>query len=160
MYNSPTTIPQIKRQIPHELNMAMLNINSRAEPSHILRNIVAKDNRSHRRLSRPALPHQQHLPLLLPPIHDVALRRVATIDPRPRYPSYSKVLLLLHRDQIVSELSIPYFSAWRTQLTLVNCEKGRYHRRPSFEDKKVGRFFVLKRKLLADDVEKHIRINR
>ena len=67
----PPAIPQIQRQIPHELDMAVFHVNRGPQPPHILGDVVAEDNRPHRRLARAALPHQQHLSLLLARVHRV-----------------------------------------------------------------------------------------
>ena len=44
---SPSAVPKIEHQIPHEPNVTMLNINRSPQSSYILSHIVAKDDRSH-----------------------------------------------------------------------------------------------------------------
>ena len=47
----------------------MLDVDSGAQPSNILCDKVAKNDRAHRRFSRPALPHQQDFLLSFSGIH-------------------------------------------------------------------------------------------
>ena len=49
--------------------MAVLYVDCRTEPANILGDIIAEDDRAHRRLARAALAHQQHLSLLLASVH-------------------------------------------------------------------------------------------
>lgn len=63
--DSPSAVPEIEHQVAHELDVAVLHVNRRAQPPHVLCDIVAEDNGAHRRLARAALAHEQHLALLL-----------------------------------------------------------------------------------------------
>jgi len=62
----PSAVPEVQHQIAHELDIAVLHVDGRAKASHVLCDIVAEDDASHRRLAGAALAHQQHLALLLP----------------------------------------------------------------------------------------------
>lgn len=64
--NIPSAVPEIQHQVPHELDIAMLDIDRSAQSAHILGYVVAEDDAAHGRLPRAALPHEQHLALLLP----------------------------------------------------------------------------------------------
>jgi hypothetical protein len=63
--NIPSTVPEIEHQVTHELDVAVLDIDCGTQPAYVLGDVVAKDDASHRRLSCPALSHQEHLALLL-----------------------------------------------------------------------------------------------
>lgn len=71
---SPSTVPQVQRQVPHELDMTVLHINRSAQSADIFGDVVAEDDGAHGRLSRPALPHQEDLSLLLADVHGDVLR--------------------------------------------------------------------------------------
>lgn len=62
----PATIPEIQHQVPHELDIAVLDVDGRAQPPHILGHVVAEDDTPHGRLASAGFAHQQHLALLLP----------------------------------------------------------------------------------------------
>jgi len=62
---APSTVPKIEHQIAHEANITVFNINRRSEPSDIFCDIVAEDNRSHRRLACARSAHKQNFALLL-----------------------------------------------------------------------------------------------
>lgn len=74
----PSTVPQVKSQVTHELDMAVLHIDSSTEAAHILSDVVAKYNGAHRRFSRATLAHQEHLSLLLACVH-IADRLVVVV---------------------------------------------------------------------------------
>lgn len=40
----PSAIPKVKREVPHELDMTMLDINGGTQASDILGHVVAEDN--------------------------------------------------------------------------------------------------------------------
>ena len=65
MVGSPSTVPEIEHQVSHELDIAVLDVDCRAQPTDVFGDIVAKHDASHRRLASPALAHQQHLALFL-----------------------------------------------------------------------------------------------
>ena len=61
----PSAIPEIQHEVPHELDVAVLDVDSGTQSADILGDIVAEDNASHGRLARATFAHQQHLALLL-----------------------------------------------------------------------------------------------
>lgn len=63
--HSPTTIPQIQRQIPQELHVADLRVDGRAQSPRVFRHKVTEDDAAHGALARARLAHQQHFLLLL-----------------------------------------------------------------------------------------------
>lgn len=63
--DAPSAVPQVQHQVPHELDVAVLDINGGAQAAHVLGDIVAEDDGAHRRLAGAALAHEQHLALLL-----------------------------------------------------------------------------------------------
>lgn len=63
---SPPAVPEIEHEVSHKLDVAVLDVDCRAQPTDIFRDIVAKHDASHRRLASSTLAHQQHLALLLP----------------------------------------------------------------------------------------------
>ena len=64
--NLPSTVPEIQHQIAHKLDVAMLNVDRCAQSSNVFSNIIAEDYRPHGAFPSPTLPHEEHLPLLLP----------------------------------------------------------------------------------------------
>jgi len=63
---SPSAVPEIEHEVSHELDVAVLDVDCRAQPTDIFGDIVTEDDASHRRLASSALAHQQYLALLLP----------------------------------------------------------------------------------------------
>jgi hypothetical protein len=61
----PSTVPEVEHEVAHELDVAVFDIDGRAQPAHIFGNVIAEDDASHRRLAGSTLAHQQHLALLL-----------------------------------------------------------------------------------------------
>lgn len=61
----PSTVPKIEHEVAHKLDVAMLDIDSRAQPAHIFGNVIAEDDTPHRRLAGSTLAHKQHFALLL-----------------------------------------------------------------------------------------------
>lgn len=57
--------------------MTVLDVNRRTESAHIFGDVVAENDRAHRRLARTTLAHKQHLSLLLAGVHagDLLARR-------------------------------------------------------------------------------------
>ena len=55
MVGSPSTVPEIEHQVSHELDIAVLDVDCRAQPTDVFGDIVAKHDASHRRLA-PLLP--------------------------------------------------------------------------------------------------------
>lgn len=80
--------------------MAQIDINRRPQPPRIPRNVVTEDDTPHRTLPRPALPHQQHLLLLLLP----NLRRRARARIRHRLRRVRHIVVCV---EVEDNVSIP-----------------------------------------------------
>lgn len=69
---SPATIPEVEGEIAHEFRMTVLDIDSGSQTAHIFRDVIAEDDRAHRRLSRATFAHQEHFLFLLASVHVAA----------------------------------------------------------------------------------------
>lgn len=67
--NSPSTVPEIKCQVAHELSMAMLDIDGGSETPDVFGDIVAEDDAAHGGLAGTALAHQQDLLFTFASVH-------------------------------------------------------------------------------------------
>lgn len=65
----PSTVPEIQRQVAHELSMAVLNIDGGAETTNIFGNIIAEDDAAHGGLARATLAHQEDLLFTFAGVH-------------------------------------------------------------------------------------------
>lgn len=47
MVRSPSAIPEVEHQVAHELDVAVLDVDGRAQSTHVLGDIVAEDDAPH-----------------------------------------------------------------------------------------------------------------